>query len=68
MTGSSESDRGKLGNFLREVIDWDWQQFCEAEKDESFSGYQSSVFALVRSAAEQKLQAIKLSIAELTVR
>ena len=65
MTGSSESDRGKLGNFLREVIDWDWQQFVEAEKDESYSGYQSSVFALVRAAAEQKLSAIKLSIARI---
>jgi len=65
MTGSNETDRGKLGNFLREVIDWDWQQFCDAEKDEAYSGYQSSVFALVRSAAEQKLQAIKLSIARI---
>lgn len=61
----SETDRGKLGNFLREVIDWQWDQFVEAEKDESFSGYQSSVFALVRAAAEQKLQAIKLSIARI---
>lgn len=61
----SDTDRGKLGNFLREVIDWDWQQFCDAEKDESYSGYQSSVFALVRSAAEQKLNAIKLSIARI---
>jgi len=62
---SSEGDRGKLGNFLREVIDWEWDQFVEAEKDEQYSGYQSSVFALVRSAAEQKLQAIKLSIARI---
>jgi len=60
-----ESDRGKLGNFLREVIDWDWDQFVEAEKDESYSGYQSSVFALVRAAAEQKLSAIKLAIARI---
>lgn len=62
---SGETDRGKLGNFLREVIDWDWQQFCEAEKDEQYSGYQSSVFALVRAASEQKLQAIKLAIARI---
>lgn len=65
MTVSGESDRGKLGNFLREVIDWDWQQFCDAEKDEQYSGYQSSVFALVRAASEQKLQAIKLAIARI---
>lgn len=61
MTG--ESDRGKLGNFLREVIDWQWDVFCEAEKDPKFSGYQSSVFALVRACSDGKLSAIKLAIA-----
>lgn len=63
MTG--ESDRGKLGNFLREVIDWQWDTFCEAEKSSSFTSAEASVFALVRSAAEGKLQAIKLSIARI---
>lgn len=62
---SGDTDRGKLGNFLREVIDWEWDTFCEAEKDESYSGYQSSVFALVRAAAEAKLSAIKLAIARI---
>lgn len=61
MTG--ESDRGKLGNFLREVIDWQWDVFCEAEKNPEFSGYQSSVFALVRACSDGKLSAIKLAIA-----
>lgn len=63
MTG--ESDRGKLGNFLREVIDWQWDTFCEAEKSSSFTSAEASIFALVRSAAEGKLQAIKLSIARI---
>ena len=62
---NGESDRGKLGNFLREVIDWQWDTFCEAEKDRSFSSAEASVFALVRSAAEAKLSAIKLSIARI---
>ena len=60
-TGSS--DRGKLGNFLREVIDWQWDAFCEAEKSPDYSGYQSSVFALVRACSDGKLSAIKLAIA-----
>ena len=60
-----ESDRGKLGNFLREVIDWQWDDFCRAEKDEQYTSAQSSVFALVRAASDGKLQAIKLSIARI---
>lgn len=60
---TGESDRGKLGNFLREVIDWQWDVFVEAEKDPKFSGYQSSVFALVRACSDGKLSAIKLAIA-----
>ena len=60
-----ESDRGKLGNFLREVIDWDWSVFCEAEADRSFSSAEASVFALVRTASEGKLSAIKLAIARI---
>lgn len=59
------SDRGKLGNFLREVIDWQWDQFCDAEKDRTFSSAEASVFALVRAAADAKLSAIKLSIARI---
>lgn len=62
---SDQSDRGKLGNFLREVIDWEWDQFCEAEKDRSFSSAEASVFALVRAAADAKLSAIKLAIARI---
>lgn len=62
---SGESDRGKLGNFLREVIDWQWDTFCEAEKDRSFSSAEASVFALVRAAADAKLSAIKLAIARI---
>lgn len=60
-TGST--DRGKLGNFLREVIDWQWDVFVEAEKSPDYSGYQSSVFALVRACSDGKLSAIKLAIA-----
>jgi len=62
---SGESDRGKLGNFLREVIDWQWDVFCEAEKSPEYSGYQSSVFSLVRASSDGKLSAIKLAIARI---
>lgn len=57
------TDRGKLGEFLREVINWDWADFCIAEKSPDYSGYQSTVFSLVRVAGDgKKLGAIKLSI------
>lgn len=56
------SDRGKLGTFLKEIIDWDWKRFCEAEKDPKYTGYQAAVFSLVRTCSDAKLSAIKLSI------
>jgi hypothetical protein len=56
------SDRGKLGSFLKEIIDWDWKQFCEAEADPKYTGYQAAVFSLVRTCSDGKLSAIKLSI------
>lgn len=59
---SKSSDRGKLGEFLKEVIHWNWAEFCLAEKDEKYSGLQATVFSLVRTAAEGKLGAIKLAI------
>lgn len=56
------SDRGKLGDFLREVIDWRWDEFCLAEQDTKYTGYQAAVFALVRTCSDRKLGAIKLAI------
>ena len=59
---SKSSDRGKLGEFLKEVIHWNWAEFCIAEKDEKYTGLQATVFSLVRTASEGKLGAIKLAI------
>jgi hypothetical protein len=56
------SERGKLGEFLNEVISWDWREFCKAEKDSKYSGLEASVFGLIRVAADGKLPAIKLAI------
>jgi hypothetical protein len=62
MSTKPSSDRGKLGNFLKEVINWRWDEFCEAEKDHNYTGYESAVFSLVRTCSEGKLGAIKLAI------
>lgn len=56
------NDRGKLGNFLQEIISYDWKQFCEAERDTKYSGLEATVLALVRTCSEAKLNAIKLAI------
>lgn len=56
------SDRGKLGTFLKEIIDWRWDDFVKAETDTNYTGYQAAVFALIRSCSEAKLGAIKLAI------
>ena len=58
----SNSDRGKLGEFLREVINWDWYDFCMAERDNRFKGYEGTVFSLVRICSEAKLNAIQGAI------
>lgn len=57
------SDRSELGSFLKEVIHWDWAEFCRSEKDSKYSSLQATVFSLVRVAADSKLGAIKLAIA-----
>lgn len=56
------NDRGKLGNFLTEVIHWRWDEFVRAEQDSKFSGLEGVVLSLVRTCSEGKLGAIKLSI------
>lgn len=56
------TDRGKLGEFLKEVIHWTWAEFCVAEADEKYTGLQATVFSLVRTASDGKLGAIKLAI------
>lgn len=56
------SDRGKLGEFLREVIDWQWDDFCKAEIDINYKGYEGAIFSLIRVCSEGKLGAIKTAI------
>lgn len=56
------TDRGKLGNFLAEVINWRWDEFVKAETSHEFTGFEATVLALVRTCSEMKLGAIKLAI------
>lgn len=56
------SDRGKLGNFLKLVINWNWEEFCRAEGDPKYTGMEATVFSLIRTVSEGKLGAIKLAI------
>lgn len=58
------SDRGELGSFLREVINWDWVKFCSAKKDPKYNSLHATVFSLIEIiASQQKIGAIKLAIA-----
>lgn len=56
------NDRGKLGEFLAQVIHWRWDEFVKAETDGKYTGLESVVLALVRTCSEAKLGAIKLAI------
>lgn len=52
----------KLGTFLREVSNWSWEEFVLAERDDSYTTNESIIFALIRSCAMQKMDAIKMSL------
>lgn len=52
----------KLGLFLREVSNWNWEQFVKAEHDTSYTSNQAMIFALIRSCAMQKMDAIRMSL------
>lgn len=53
---------GKLGDFLREVSNWRWDDFVVAEKDDNYTTNQSLIFALIRAAAMEQLPAIQTAI------
>lgn len=52
----------KLGPFLQEVSNWDWEEFCRAEHDPKYSSNEAVIFALVRACAMEKMEAIKLAL------
>lgn len=52
----------KLAGFLREVSNWNWAEFCKAEKDPTYTTNEAIIFALVRACAMQKMDAIKMAI------
>jgi hypothetical protein len=52
----------KLGDFLKEVSNWDWEAFCRAEHDTSYTSNEAMIFALVRACAMEKMDAIKLAL------
>lgn len=54
--------RGKLGNILKEVINWNWLEFVEAEKAKGFSSLDGIIFSLVRACSDGKLGPIRLAL------
>lgn len=51
-----------LGGFLREVSNWNWEQFCRAEHDLEYTSNEAMIFGLLRSCAMQKMDAIRMSL------
>ena len=51
-----------LGTFLREVSNWDWEEFVKAEHDLNYSSNDSMIFALIRSCAMEKMDAIRIAL------
>lgn len=52
----------KLGLFLREVSNWNWEEFCRAEHDSKYTSNEAIIFALIRACAMEKMEAIKLAL------
>lgn len=52
----------KLADLLKEVANWDWEQFVKAEKDLNYTSNEAIIFALVRATAMQKMDAIRTSL------
>lgn len=61
MGNSKDKDR-KLGEFLREVSNWDWDMFCKAENDTKYTSNEAIIFSLIRACAMEKMDAIKLAL------
>jgi hypothetical protein len=57
----NDKDR-KLGSFLSEVANWDWEQFCLAENDPQFTSNEAVIFAVIRACAMEKLDAIRMAL------
>ena len=56
------NDKAQLGGFLREVSNWDWSEFVQAEKDQAYSTSDSIVFSLIRAIAMEKMDAIRIAL------
>lgn len=56
------SKESKLGSFLKEVSNWNWEEFCRAEHDPSYTTNEAVIFALIRACAMEKMEAIKLAL------
>jgi hypothetical protein len=58
----TDSDQSKLAAFLREVSNWNWEEFCKAESDPQYTTNQAVIFALIRACVMEKMDAIKLAL------
>lgn len=52
-------NENRLGEFLREVSNWEWLDFIKAEHDDTYTSNQAIIFALIRACAMRNLQAIR---------
>lgn len=58
----SDTPRGKMGDFLREVSNWSWDELWRAERNKTYTSNQAIVFTLIRACASENLKAIRLSL------
>lgn len=56
------NDSNKLAGFLREVSNWNWEEFCRAEHDPKYTTNEAMIFALIRACVMEKMEAIRIAL------
>lgn len=58
----ADSVAPRLSAFLRDVANMNWEEFCRAEGDPSYTSNEAVIFALIRACVMEKMEAIKLAL------
>lgn len=58
----SEPRKTKLTDFMREAFNWRWDEFALAEVNEDFTSNEAVVFAVIRAATMQKIDAVRIAL------
>lgn len=56
------SGNEKLGRFLKEASNWEWDEFARAELNKKYTTNEAIIFALIRACTLEKIEAIRIAL------